>query len=140
MATVASLTERVRLIGLSLAHAAKKGDTAQIANWAHQLAHVAADLANAAASTLMVASVVVVSPPASVVLSADAIWAKFLDAEDAVLIARGQPAGREGAERGAVSRDEALAIVAGLGIPDALDILASGGYGFGSEPPKGTIA
>ena len=137
MATVAALAERVRLIGLSLIHAAKKGDTVQIANWAHQLAHVAADLATAAAPA---APLVVVVPASPAVLTADQVWAKFLDAEDAVLIARGQPAGREGAERGAVSRDEALAIVAGLGIPDALDILASGGYGFGPEPLKGTIA
>ena len=73
-------------------------------------------------------------------LSADQIWARFLDAEDAVLIAQGKPAGRDGAERGSVTRDEAIAIVNGLGIPGALETLAAAGYGFGPEPPAGTIA
>ena len=45
MATVAFLTERVRLIGLSLANSAKKGDHHGLAKWAHQLASASADLA-----------------------------------------------------------------------------------------------
>lgn len=68
------------------------------------------------------------------------LYAMFLDAADKVLIAEGKPAGRDGAERGSLTRDQCLAIVAGLGIPNALEILAAGGYTFGPAPAPGTIA
>ena len=64
MATVASLTERVRLIALSLATSAKKGDVRGVAKWAHQLADAAAKLAATADPTH---PTIVVTPPAPIV-------------------------------------------------------------------------
>ena len=134
MATVAALTERVRLISLSLGRATSK---AQVANWAHQLAHVAADLSNLADPVSVRVAVI---PPAPAVLSADQVYAKFLDAADAALLAAGKPAGRDGAERGALSRGQAASLIAGIG-PDALSILKAGGYDIlGPEPEAGTLA
>ncbi len=85
---------------------------------------------------------VVLNPPAEPVPvpTPAQIYAKFLDAADAVLIHEGKPHGRDGAERGSLTRDQCLAIVAGLGIPNALEILAAGGYSFGPAPAPATIA
>ena len=118
MATVAALTERVRLVGLSLANAARKGDTRGIAKWAHQLADAAAALAVAADP---VAPKVVVTPAPPVVpihaLTYDEETEIFLDAEDEVLKSLGRPYGREGLERGALPLETHIALARSLNLP-----------------------
>lgn len=121
MATVAALVERVRLIGLSLANAHRKGDDTATAKWAHQLSEAAAALANA---MIPAAPPVVVTPPAPPVtdlpghvLTYDEETAIFLDAEDAILKDLGRPYGRDGAERGALPLTRHIEMCKELGLP-----------------------
>lgn len=74
--------------------------------------------------------------PAAPTTTFDQAYAKFLDAADAALIAAGKPAGRDGAERGAMTRDECIALAKSIGVLDAL----GGPDFFGPEPPAGTLA
>lgn len=47
-------------------------------------------------------------------------YARWLDAADEALIAAGKPAGRDGAERGALNREESIAIAKRIGVFDEL--------------------
>jgi hypothetical protein len=59
---------------------------------------------------------------------------RWLDAADEVLIAAGKPAGREGAERGAMDREESIALAKKIGVYDELEGL------WGPEPGPGVSA
>jgi hypothetical protein len=59
---------------------------------------------------------------------------RWLDAADEVLIAAGKPAGRDGAERGAMDREESIALAKKIGVYDELDGL------WGPEPAEGVKA
>ncbi len=91
MATLASLIERVRLIALSLANSAKKGDVRGVAKWAHQLADAAAALATAADPT---APKFVVNPAAPTVEVPDSYFAAARP--DDVLMIGGSPGNPDG--------------------------------------------
>ena len=64
----------------------------------------------------------------------DEAYARWLDAADEVLIAAGKPAGRDGAERGAMNREESIALAKKIGVYDELDGL------WGPEPGEGVSA
>ena len=59
---------------------------------------------------------------------------RWLDAADEVLIAAGKPAGRDGAERGSMDREESIALAKKIGVYDELDGL------WGPEPGEGVKA
>ena len=59
---------------------------------------------------------------------------RWLDAADEVLIAAGKPAGRDGAERGSMNREESIALAKKIGVYDELEGL------WGPEPGPGVQA
>ena len=105
-----TLAEQLRLIGMSLAHAASAGDFAAVAKWAAK--------AVALTETHAVPGLRVSEPMAPPVpLTYDQETPFFLDAQDKILIEKGRPHGREGAERGATTLAECIAICEALGLP-----------------------
>ena len=58
---------------------------------------------------------------------------RWLDAADEVLIAAGKPAGRDGAERGSMDREESIALAKKIGVYDELDGL------WGPETPGASL-
>ena len=105
-----TLAEQLRLIGMSLAHAASAGDFAAVAKWA---AKAVALTETHAVAGMRVAEPVVPAVP----LTYDQETEAFLDAQDKILLEKGRPHGRDGAERGATTLSENITICEALGLP-----------------------
>jgi len=105
-----SLNEQLRLIGMSLAHAASAGDFAAVAKWAAKA--VALTVPHAAASVRVPDPVAPAVP-----LTYDQEHVIFIEAQDKILIAKGRLYGHDGAERGATTLSENIALSEALGLP-----------------------
>ena len=67
----------------------------------------------------------------------DEAYARWLEAADAELEKQGKPFGHDGAERGALNREESIALAKSIGVFDEL----GGENGiWGPAPDAGTIA
>lgn len=129
---IAAITKQVgSLQRLAKAPPSVKRSDAIATNVSSLLAQVQ-ELSGNAVSAVVRASIPAPSDPQTF---AQAL-ATFLDAEDKVLIERGLPHGRNGAERGAMSRDEHIALATSLGVLEAL----GGPDFFGPAPEPGVLA
>jgi predicted TIM-barrel fold metal-dependent hydrolase len=100
--------ERTRKIGLSLANAAKKGDVAAVAKWATYA------LVEANPPTAQDEARVAVR---TVSLTEDQEFEILIREQDKILIAKGRPAGHDGAERGATTMGEIIDICEEFDLP-----------------------
>lgn len=116
-ASTDALTERVRLIGLSLATSARKRDHKAVAKWATRLADAASSLAVALEPPTPVEEADVTPIVRAVPLTYDQEHEIFLDAEDELLKAAGRPYGRGGEERGALPLFTHIELAEKLNLP-----------------------
>jgi len=102
-----------------LANVVKSGDNAAIAKWSLRLADYSTRLAVLVSPPLARKEAVELgeTPVREKVLTYDEEMAIFLDAQDKLLIAAGLPAGRGGAERGALPLFTHIELAESLGLP-----------------------